>query len=455
VWALFAPTRSEVRDDVTPHGDVAHVTTDSGLVDGEDGLDHWRRRTLDSLFLALALVVLVAYLPSVVASVRAGVWSIAVVDTVAAVWFLYLAWARHLSTTFRAVSLVASVYLLGVVLLAVLGLAGAGFQWLLGCCAFAAVLWGRRAAVAVVAATAASVVVVAGLTVSLDLAVPIPEPSPLLWAVHGGNLLLLGAMIVASTGTVVAGLFRGIERQRSARRALETQRQRLETANLELGREIAFGQVQRDRIGALQAETEEAFRLSIHLLARAAEIHDEGTAHHVERVSEYAWVLSSELGLRFDFCEELRFSAQLHDVGKMSIDMGILRKVGALTEAEQVDMRRHTSYGWKILSTVDRLGMAAEIARAHHERWDGSGYPDGAAEEAIPMAARIVALADVYDALRSPRPYKPPYDHERAVEILRDGDSRIDPARHFDPRVQEVFLLHHRAFAAIYQRLAG
>ena len=212
---------------------------------------------------------------------------------------------------------------------------------------------------------------------------------------------------------------------------------------------------QRARIAALQDETEGAFQVSIRLLARAAEIHDENTAHHVERVNEYSYFLASELGRPRDFCDVLRYSAQLHDVGKMSVNVAVLRKQGPLDNAERDEMMRHPVYGWEILSASDRLGMAAEIALNHHERWDGTGYPNGLVGEAIPLSARIVALADVYDALRSERPYKPSFDHDHARRVLLEGDARLDPRSHFDPGLLDLFADRHGGFAEVYERLAG
>jgi HD-GYP domain-containing protein (c-di-GMP phosphodiesterase class II) len=212
---------------------------------------------------------------------------------------------------------------------------------------------------------------------------------------------------------------------------------------------------QRERIAALQHETEEAFQLSIHLLARAAEIHDENTAHHVERVNEYSYAMARTLGQPDDFCAVLRYSAQLHDVGKMSVNVAILRKEGPLDDDERAEMMRHPVYGWEILSASDRLGMAAEIALNHHEHWDGSGYPNRRRGVEIPISARIVAVADVYDALRSERPYKPAFDHEHTRRVLLEGDARLDPHNHFDPQLLELFAEHHEMFSEIWDRLEG
>jgi HD-GYP domain-containing protein (c-di-GMP phosphodiesterase class II) len=210
---------------------------------------------------------------------------------------------------------------------------------------------------------------------------------------------------------------------------------------------------QRRLIAALHAETEDAFLLSIRLLAKAAELYDEVTGNHIVRVNEYSYALATRLGRPRLWCDEIRYSAQLHDVGKISIDAAILKKKGKLTDAEWDEMRRHPLHGYEILRTSPRLGMAADIARGHHEKWDGSGYPAHLAGDDIPLSARIVALADVYDALRSARPYKPGLTHEETCRIILDGDERIDPRRHFDPRILEVFAAGQDEMARIWSSL--
>jgi len=231
--------------------------------------------------------------------------------------------------------------------------------------------------------------------------------------------------------------------------------ERISAQNIRLRDRNRLLREQRARIAALQDETEEAFQLSINLLSRAAELHDEDTAHHVERVNEYSFFLAGSLGKPKSFCNQIRYSAQLHDVGKMSINVAILRKDGPLNDKERLEMMRHPEYGFQILSASDRLQMAADIALNHHEQWDGSGYPAGRKGEEIPLPARIVALADIYDALRSERTYKQGFTHEKTRRILLEGDDRFDPTSHLDPKLLGIFSEHHQGMAEIWDQLRG
>ena len=210
---------------------------------------------------------------------------------------------------------------------------------------------------------------------------------------------------------------------------------------------------QRTHIEALQEETEDAFQLSTKLLARAAEIHDEKTGNHIIRVNEYSYFIAKLLDKPNAWCDEVRYSAQLHDVGKMSVDAAVLKKKGRLDDAEREEMNRHTEYGYQILAESPRLKMGADIALYHHEKWDATGYPNGIGGEKIPISARIVQLADIYDALRSKRPYKPAFSHAKAVDILTLGDDRIDPNGHFDPNIVLLFKENQKEFARIWTRL--
>ncbi|MEI9983387.1 MAG: HD domain-containing phosphohydrolase [Aliidongia sp.] len=190
-------------------------------------------------------------------------------------------------------------------------------------------------------------------------------------------------------------------------------------------------QAERERVEALSRETEQALKMSVELLARAAEVHDTDTGTHIIRVNEYSYALARLAGLPQALCDEIRWAAALHDVGKMSVDQAVLHKRGPLDAVEWIAMKAHTVHGHSILSGHPKLAMAAEIAHCHHEMWLGGGYPRGLRGEEIPIAARIVAIADVYDALRSPRPYKPGFEHGTCRRYYAEGRSPATADRAF------------------------
>jgi len=187
-------------------------------------------------------------------------------------------------------------------------------------------------------------------------------------------------------------------------------------------------------------------------LARAAEANDDITGKHIKRVNTFAKLIAKELGMDRDFTTKIYNAAQMHDVGKVYIDKNIISKPGKLTNEEFEEMQKHTVYGETIIGDSEYLKMSAEIARSHHEKYDGTGYPDGKKGDEIPIAARIVFLADIYDALRSQRTYKPEFSHGKTYEIITLGDGRVNP-EHFDPRVLESFKRIHTDFERAYKEL--
>jgi putative two-component system response regulator len=203
------------------------------------------------------------------------------------------------------------------------------------------------------------------------------------------------------------------------------------------------------------AQLEEAYRDTVFTLLRAAEYKDEETGRHVRRISYYCGMLAAEMGMTSDFVDAIHRSSPMHDVGKIGIPDHILLKPGRLTQQEWVVMKTHCALGADILkfgcSPYTRMG--ADIALNHHEHWDGSGYPNGRKGEEIPLAARIMQICDVYDALRSRRPYKPPIDHDSTVNIISHGDGGTLPD-HFDPAVLACFLARVNRFEAIYEEYA-
>jgi putative two-component system response regulator len=185
--------------------------------------------------------------------------------------------------------------------------------------------------------------------------------------------------------------------------------------------------------GALAAREEEIiFRLS-----RAAEYRDNDTGDHIVRVAKYCRLIGEALSLDEKCCRDLYLAAPMHDVGKIAVGDAILLKPGMLSSEERLVMQRHTLRGYEILSNSESelINLAADIARCHHERWDGTGYPRGLRGDEIPLFARITAVADVFDALTTARPYKAAWTPVKARASICEG-----AGRHFDPACVEAFL---------------
>ena len=189
-------------------------------------------------------------------------------------------------------------------------------------------------------------------------------------------------------------------------------------------------------------QLKDAYQDAVTMLSFACEGKDEDTGYHVQRVQHFTEALASEMGLAEEDARHMGVMSILHDVGKLYIPDSILKKPGKLDPAEWEVMQGHAEHGVRILGDNPFYAVAREIARGHHENWDGTGYPKGLKGEEIPLSARIVKVADVFDALTSRRPYKEPWPTERALELLRE-----QAERQFDPGVVDAFMRLHAAGA--------
>jgi putative two-component system response regulator len=217
-----------------------------------------------------------------------------------------------------------------------------------------------------------------------------------------------------------------------------------------------YNEVLDQRVKERTADLQDSYLETICTMTRAAEHKDEDTGAHVQRISSSCRKLAMFLALDEEFIDKIFFASPMHDIGKIGIPDHILLKPGSFTPDEWEIMKEHTVIGGRILgdSKSPYLVMGAEIALNHHERWNGGGYPNGKRGEAIPMAARIMGICDVYDALRSKRPYKPAFGHLKAIEIMINGDGRTQP-EHFDPVVFKAFKENHQTFGDIFEAFKG
>lgn len=189
-----------------------------------------------------------------------------------------------------------------------------------------------------------------------------------------------------------------------------------------------------------------SFLETILSLAIAAEWKGQDSRRHPKRVAEFSAAIAAKLGLDSDRIETLRLAAVMHDVGKGALNEGVQDRTGDFTEADRNEMRRHSVAGERMLRDHENeiLALAASIAKSHHERWDGSGYPEGLKGEQIPLESRIVAVADVFDALTSARTYRPPFPNAEAFEIVRSG-----AGKRFCPKVVKAFVACRRQIESI------
>jgi len=231
----------------------------------------------------------------------------------------------------------------------------------------------------------------------------------------------------------------------SAEEQLQERISQLESELAERAREAAQKERQLERYAADLRETfkqerarakelRQSYMLTVRALAGAVEARDAYTGRHAERVAAYGLKLADAYGMRLGDEPEIEFGFLLHDAGKVAVPDAILFKPGRLTSAERLIIEQHPVTGSEIVRDIDFLGAARDVIRHHHERWDGTGYPDKLAGEAIPLSARIFAVADTLDALTTNRPYRRASSIAQARAIILQA-----VGTHFDPAVIEAF----------------
>jgi putative two-component system response regulator len=206
-----------------------------------------------------------------------------------------------------------------------------------------------------------------------------------------------------------------------------------------------------DELTFVHTKLQEAYLEIIRRLARAADYRDNETGMHIIRMSNYSAILGKAAGMEHDEYRSLMHAATMHDVGKIGIPDSVLLKPGKLTSEEFDTMKAHSSLGSKLLSGIQSklLRMAAKIAITHHEKWDGTGYPNGLAGEDIPLEGRIAGIVDVFDALVSSRPYKKPWSVDEAIELIKN-----EKGKHFDPRLVDLFIENLSEILEIKEKFA-
>ncbi len=248
-----------------------------------------------------------------------------------------------------------------------------------------------------------------------------------------------------------------MERYVEVSKALELKSRELEIRDAKLKK---YNHHLEDLVREKVKEVSNSQMATIHAMVKLSESRDDETGEHIVRTSSYCRFMAEkllEMGVHEEeidsgFIESVTQASPLHDIGKVGIPDSILLKPGKLTPEEFEVMKNHTTIGYQTLFSIDKkdsgsafIKVGLEITLCHHEKWDGSGYPRGLKGEEIPISARIMALSDVYDALRSKRVYKEGYSHEKSMEIISEGRGS-----HFDPLLIDVFVKYNGAFRDIF-----
>ena len=385
-------------------------------------LGHTRENVLFGIILTISVAGLIAYIPSLAGSLYGGYFDTAAIDTLFYLWALFLLFSRRLSFTQRTLGLIIPIWILSLYLIARFGIGGAGFLWLFVVPILAGVLLGLKKGVVTLFVTLLALLLI-GLGIHyLGLFADAFGTHPLLtWSIMSGNAMALGALVMVSASVMIRGL-------NSVLRQLD------------------------HKIGEL-ALVKDA---TIETVATLAEYRDTDTGEHIERTKLYVRIIAEHLSrtggyeakLTPEYIALLCKSAPLHDIGKIGVPDNILLKPGKLTTEEYEIMKKHTVYGRDALLRSERklghnsfLRLAAEIAYTHQERWDGSGYPLGLRGEDIPLSGRIMAVADVYDALTNERPYKRAMEHDEAIAYLKANGGVL-----FDPEIIALLPLFEEEF---------
>ena len=371
-------------------------------------MQYWRKQICDTVLFMFSIFGFFTYLPSMFLSVKEGKYSILVIGTLMYGLCLFMTFFRNIKYQTRSISLAIFYYIVGLFLLFILGPSGAGEVWLFSSTFLIALIIGNTGAIVIfIVNSLIMIIIYIILRLGFDFWTAYGVTYQM-WFVKGINFIILNLSLVVANAVFIKGFNTIVSRSRETRDA------------------------------------------SIIGLAKLAEYRDNDTGNHLKRIRISAELIAMELAtfpgyqkyITPDYIKDLCISSILHDIGKVGIQDAILLKPDKLTEEEFAHIKQHPEMGSNVIAEIEKniegrslYSLGKEIALHHHEKWDGSGYPAGLKGKEIPLSARIIAIADVYDALVSERPYKKRMPHDKAIEIIMEGSGS-----HFDPDIVEAFI---------------
>ena len=369
---------------------------------------YWRKKICDTLLLMFSIFGLFTYIPSMILALREGVYGVVAIASVVYFTCIFLTFNKKIDYLKRTVSLSVLYYIAGIFLIFLLGMSGAGEVWLFSSTFLIALILGNPGAIATLIANTVVLGIIYILLYSGIMSWEHYGITREIWFVKSINFIILNFSLVVANAVFVKGFNTVVSRSQETRDA------------------------------------------SIIGLAKLAEYRDNDTGNHLHRIRTIVELLAGDLSkhpeysqyVTRDYIRDLSISSILHDIGKVGIQDAILLKPGSLSDEEFALIKQHPEIGGSVISEIEKnidgrslYSLGKEIALHHHEKWDGSGYPAGLKGKAIPLSARIIAIADVYDALVSERPYKKRMPHEQAIAIIKENSGS-----HFDPDLVEAFL---------------
>lgn len=380
---------------------------------GHDGptyqMKYWRKKVSDTIFYFLSVLGLIAYIPSMYLALKENLISVAILDSLMYGICLFFTFKKGITYNIRYIVAVGICYVLGLALFFIVGPAGAGIIWIMSATLISALLLGTKGSFIVFGLNTLTMIVFYALIRAETFPWQVKMPlDSIAWIIIATNFIVVNLIIIVANAIYLKGFEEMLERSNETRDA------------------------------------------TIIGLAKLAEYKDVETGYHLNRIRSIVGLITTELAtlphyknyLTEGYCKDLSLSCTLHDIGKVGIPDVILLKPGPLTAKEFDVVKTHPEIGTQVIKEIEKnihghsfYNLSREIALYHHEKWDGSGYPYGLKGEEIPLSARITAVADVYDALLSERPYKEAFTQEKALQIIK-----ISRGTHFDPEIIDAFI---------------